>query len=148
MKVITFVICLLFSYVSFSQTKSEKKMIHKINKQILDKKIIKKNLYKKNGWAGGYDKQTVYLKNNSPILIEKEETKVMHLYLTNGNEEDKVSIIRAKFYITNWKKNKYIRVGEIIKVDMETSNTVAIMPAAYVFKFNGEEIEKLCQTIE
>lgn len=149
MKKIFTIIFLLSFCLCISQTTKENKIITRINNQILDKKVTKKEFLKQIGWNGGYRKIIVFFKNNIPILIEKEEKEVEHLYLENGSEEDKVTFINAKFYIVNWEKNSYIRIGEIINLEEqaegETKKYITELPKKYIFNFERNEIEKLIQ---
>lgn len=143
MKQILYIFFLLISYICNGQTKSESKSIAKIEKQILSSKVTKVESIKKLGWAGGYEKTIVYLKNNIPILIEKEEKQVKHLYLTNGSEEDMITFIIAKFYILNWKKNRFIRIGQIVNVNEGSNNSIFQMTNEYIFGFSKDDINKL-----
>ena len=145
-----FTIIFLLSFCScISQTTKENKIITRINNQILSSKVVKKEIYKQIGWHGGYEKTTVYLKNNIPILIEKEEKEVIHEYLTDGSEKDQINYITAKFYITNWKKNDFIRIGEITNLEEkalgEIKKYITELPKKYIFNFERNEIEKLIQ---
>ena len=146
-KIITLIFLQLLCF-SYSQTKTETKIISKINRQLLSTKVLKKEASKKIGWAGGYEKVIMYFKNNTPILIEKEVKEVKHLYLTNGTEKNKVTIINAKFYITNWKKNNYFRIGTITNINVETKNSIIQLPKEYTFKYESDEIAKLKNEIE
>ena len=142
-KVITLIFLQLLCF-SYGQTK----IISKINRQILSNKVLKKEISKEIGWHGGYEKTTVYLKNNVPILIEKEEKEVIHDYLTDGSEKDEIRYITARFYIANWKKNNFIRIGELINEVSESEKSKIEMPEKYVFNFNRDEIEKLIKSIQ
>ena len=142
-KVITLIFFQLILCSCYGQTKAETKIISKVNRQLLNIKVVKKEIFKEIGWHGGYEKQTIYFKNNVPILIEKYEKKVIHNYLTDGTEENEVSYITAKFYITNWKKNNFIRIGEITNVISESEKSTLELPKKYVFNFDRDIIEKL-----
>ena len=140
------IIFLMFFCFCVSQTTKEEKITAKIDKQILNKKVTKKELSEKVGWAGGNIKLTIYLKNNVPILIEKVEKKVKHLYLTDGTEKDHISYITAKFYILNWEKNEFLRNGEIINLVSESEKKIIEIPENYVFNFERDKIEKLIKS--
>ena len=150
-KVITLIFLQLLCF-SYGQTKTETKIISKINRQILSNKVLKKEIYKQIGWHGGYEKTTVYLKNNIPILIEKEEKEVIHEYLTDGSEKDQINYITAKFYITNWKKDDFIRIGEITNLEEqasgETKKYITELPKKYIFNFERNEIEIFIKSIQ
>lgn len=147
MKKLIPVIYFLLVSISYSQTKSETKIIAKINRQVLSKKVVKKETFKEIGWHGGYEKLTVYVKNNKPILIEKELKEVIHEYLLDGTEKDRIRNIIAKFYILNWKKSKYIRKGQIIMKNQHEEASAIVMPKEYIFNFERDEIEKLIKQI-
>jgi hypothetical protein len=133
-----FIIILLLNFgICFGQTKSENKLVSKIDKQILSKKLIKKELFKELGWAGGYEKLTIYLKNNTPILIEKEEKQVKHNYSDRG-EYNEIMIFNAKFYIINWKENKFFRIGTY----QNSVNKKSVMSKDLIFTFDKNQIEQ------
>jgi hypothetical protein len=133
----SFIIILLLNFlICFGQTKSENKLVSKVDKQILSKKVIKKELFQKLGWAGGYEKLTIYLKNSTPILIEKEEKQVMHNYSDKG-EYDLFTFFNARFYIISWKENKFLRIGTYQNSD----NKKSVMPKDLVFTFDKNQIE-------
>lgn len=76
-------------------------------------------------------------------MIQKS---VVH-YRTYKGEKDIPTFISAKFYIKNWKKDEYIRIGEIKNpindenyevIDYETIK----MNSSYKFEFDKELIEK------
>ena len=134
----SFIIILFLNFlIYFGQTKSENKLVSKVDKQILTKKVIKKELFKELGWAGGYEKLTIYLKNNIPILIEKEEKQVMHNYSDKG-EYVVVRFFNAKFYIINWKENKFLRIGTY----QNSENKKSVMSKDLIFTFDKNQIEK------
>jgi hypothetical protein len=134
----SFIIILLLNLlICVGQTKSENKLVSKVDKQILSKKVIKKKLFKELGWAGGYEKLTIYLKNNVPILIEKEEKQVKHNYSDKG-EYNVVMFLNAKFYIINWKKNKFLRIGTYRNSD----NKISVMSKDWIFTFDKNQIEQ------
>ncbi len=142
MKQILYILFLLISFICNGQTKSESKSIAKIERQTLSSKVTKIESVKKLGWAGGYEKTIVYMKNNVPILVEKEEKEVAHYYTDKG-EYDKIRFISAKFYIVNWRKNRFIRTGQIININEDSKDLVHVMPNDYIFDFSKDEIEKL-----
>ena len=142
MKQILYIFFLLISFICIGQTKSESKSIAKIEKQILSSKVTKVELFKELGWAGGYEKTIVYIKNNVPILVEKEEKRVIHFYTDKG-EYDKINLISAKFYILNWEKCKFIRIGQIVNVNENSKDLIHVMPNEYFFDFSKDEIEKI-----
>ena len=143
MKQILYIFFFLICFVCIGQNKSESKLITKIDKQILSPKVTKLEFFKELGWAGAYEKTIVYLKNNIPILIEKEKKEVDHLYLTNGSEKDEVTFITAKFYITNWKKNGFMRIRQIVNVKKDSKDTIIDIPNEYKFDYLKEDIDKL-----
>ena len=146
-KVITLILLQLLCF-SYGQTKAETRILSKINRQILNHKVLKKEISTEIGWHGAYEKTTVYLKNNIPILIEKEEKEVIHEYLLDDTEIDKIRNITAKFYIINWKKNMFIRIGEFKDGDVENGNKFIKMPKEYLFNYEKVEIEKLLEQIK
>ena len=148
MKKIITLIFLQFLCFSYSQSKTETEIISKINRQILSNNVLKKELSKEIGWHGGYEKLTVYVKKNKPILIEKELKEVIHEYLLDGTEKDKIRNITSKFYIINWKKNNFIRIGEFKNGDIENGDKIIKMPKEYLFNYEKVEIEKLIKQIK
>lgn len=124
----------------FSQSKADKKIINKIEKQILEKNT-KKVIFNNSDSVT----ITIYLKGKVPILVEKQTGEFRHTYIFTGNkrvEKDYQTFINAKFYIRDWKKNIYVRVGELIKINSEV-NSKLIMPANYIFNYNKNEIENI-----
>lgn len=122
----------------YGQSKADKKLINKIEKQILEKNTKKKIFNDRDSVT-----IIIYLKENVPILVEKQTGEFRHTYNFIGNkkvERDYQTFINAKFYIRNWKKNIHVRVGEIIKVNPEVNSTV-VMPTDYIFDYNKDEIE-------
>lgn len=142
MKKIATIILLLFIHTNYSQTKSENKLITKIEKIILSPKVNKLESFQKLDWAGGYEKTNVYIKNNFPILIVKELKEVIH-YRTNKGEYDNIRLITAKFYITNWKKQTFIRIGQIVNMNKNSKDTIFEMPNEYKFDYSKDDIDKL-----
>ncbi|MCO6164178.1 hypothetical protein [Flavobacterium sp. NRK F7] len=131
---------ILFSVFFFGTINSQSrldnnKIISKIEKEILSTKVIKLELFKELGWAGGYEKTIIHLKNKIPILIEKEEKEVVHTYSYKG-EDDIIRFIKAKFYIISWEKSDYIRVGKF-----ENEGKEVIMPNEYIFEYDKNKIE-------
>ncbi|MEN2401831.1 hypothetical protein GKZ90_0018725 [Flavobacterium sp. MC2016-06] len=139
-----FIILLHFVVNTYAQTKYENKFIDKIDIQ------IKKNQIKKDSFYNGdSDKIVLYLKSNIPILIKKEIVNVRHTFSFVGNkriEKDTQFFYSADFYIKNWSKKEYIRIGKI-KTFYTDSITSQIMPANYNFDFDKIEIENFITKI-
>lgn len=135
MKKLVILLSLFFFGTINSQSSLDNKIISKIEKEILSTRVIKLELFKELGWAGGYEKTIIHLKNKIPILIEKEEKEVVHTYSDKG-EDDIIKFIKAKFYIISWEKNDYIRIGKF-----ENEGKVVIMPNEYIFEYDKNEIE-------
>ncbi|MCV9927618.1 hypothetical protein OIU83_08150 [Flavobacterium sp. LS1R49] len=139
----TKIILLFLAFLSstlYAQSKADKKIMNKIEKQILDKNI-KKEIFNDLDSAT----ITIYLKGNVPILVEKQTGQFRHTYKFTADkrvEQDYQTLINAKFYIRNWKKNIYIRVGKIIKINSEVNSAVP-MPADYIFDYNKSQIENV-----
>jgi len=140
MKKIIFIIASLSFLNDYAQSTSEKRIIDKIEKQILNKNIRKETFNESDSGT-----IFIYLKGNTPILIEKQTGISLHTFDIIGNkriERDYVTFINAKFYIKNWKKNIYIRVGQITKPEAGTSSTI-VMPINYIFDYNKVQIENI-----
>lgn len=140
-KIIVIVFLLSFS-ICTGQTRSESRLIAKIEKQIRTGKVSKIDSVKKVGWSGGYERITVYLRRNIPVMVEKEEKKVMHLYLTDNTEKGDVTLIAAKFYIIDWGKGEFIRIGTIRNIGTDSAGAETTMPKDYIFGFDKYEIEE------
>lgn len=140
MQKITLLLFLLTLSLTTAQTRSQSKLITKIERQIHTAKVSKIDTIKKVGWSGGYEKITVYLRRNVPILVEKEEKEVVHLYLTDNTERDDVTLITAKFYIIDWPKGDFIRTGTIRYMGTDPA-AVETMPKEYIFEFDKSEIQ-------
>lgn len=70
-------------------------------------KIVKIEYQYFHGAFGTYEFMTIYLHNNKPILIEKEEKNVMKAYLTDGTVEVIDKLTLSKTYIKNWDNNEF-----------------------------------------
>ncbi len=137
---------MFFSFLCF-QAQKQVNIINKIEKEIKNRKIIKKESNRKTSWNGGYETITIHLKKKTPILIEKKENQVMHLYTSTG-ESDIATLISAKFYITNWNKKEYVRTGVIHYIGNPykpnpNEEKITEMPKEYKFEFDKIEIENL-----
>ena len=95
-----------------------------------------------NNWPSREIDSTTHIKNNVPILVEKEEKEVAHYYTDKG-EYDKIRFISAKFYILNWKKNRFIRIGQIVNTNEDSKNSTFVMVNEYIFDFSKDDINKL-----
>jgi len=120
-----------------AQNESENKFIEKIDYLSSTKIIEKLEFSRQIGSRGDYIKTVVYLKKSKPILVEIEKNEMIHLYLLDDTEQDTTTKFYAKFYILNWKKNKYIRRGKII----ENDNLEYNMANNYFFEYNIEDIK-------
>ena|GEM_PF-1032409 len=125
--------------------KTDSCLIENIDRIITKPFIIKKEIKVSEDWAGGFETYTIYYDYIEPILIEVNQKRVVH-YRTNQGEKDIPTFISAKFYIKNWKKNEFIRVGEI-KNPVKNENyevkdyEIIKMDKSYKFEFNRELIE-------
>ena len=140
-----FSLIMIFCFLSLKAQRKDD-IIHQIENEIKSKNIIRKDFRKDTSWNGGFENVEVYLKNKIPVLIEKTEKQVIHQYLTNGDEIDEATIISAKFYIINWKKNQYVRVGNIHYLgDQHNPKTESIttMKEDFIFDYQKSEIESL-----
>lgn len=126
--------------------KADSCFIENIDRIITKSFIIKKEIKVSEDWAGGFEIYNIYYDYNEPILIEIDKKRIVH-YRTNRGEKDIPTFIFAKFYIKNWKKNEFIRIGEI-KNPIEDENyevkgyETIKMNSSYKFEFNRELIEK------
>lgn len=142
----------LFFAFLFFQAQETDKTIKKIDNYIKKNNIIPKISNKKIGWNGGYEKLVVYLKDKKPILVEKIENRVMHLYIKDPKEKeverDESTIISAKFYIINWEKDEYVRIGNINYVGNPYKPTPKIteMKEDYKFEYDKNEVENLIKS--
>lgn len=103
---------LVLKEIRESDCKSDSCFMNAIDVKVNSTSLVKKEMLKDLGYRGGYVKYVAYFDKNTPVLIEMEEKIIMHLYLTNGTEDDHVTYTRAKFYITNWNEGKFLRVGQ------------------------------------
>lgn len=146
-----FSLLMIFSFLCFQAQKQEN-IINKIEQEIKSQKIIKRESNRKTSWNGSYETITVYLKGKTPILIEKTENQVIHLYIKDPikkeGERDEATLISAKFYITNWNKKEYVRTGTIHFIGNPyqpnpNEEKITEMLKEYIFEFDKIEIENL-----
>lgn len=143
----------VFSFLCFQAQEKEEAFIKKIDRNIEnDKTIVRKESSKKTSWNGGYETLVIYLKGRIPILIEKTENRVIHLYIKDPikkeGERDEATLFSAKFYITNWNKKEYIRTGNIKNIGNPYNRNpnqekIKEMPKNYEFEFDKNEVEIL-----
>jgi len=140
---------LFLSLLGFSQTKSERKFIEKINNILTTSKVIKIESLGENR-NGSFENLTIYTQKNIPILIIREKNDVTNYEYTDFTTGTSMTYIMGMFYILNWKENKYIRIGKInsdIKTygkikDIENHST-EIMKQDFNFDYNKEKIQEL-----
>ena len=70
-------------------------------------KIVKIEYQYFHGGFGTYEFMKIYLRNNKPILIEKEAKEVSKKYFIDGNLEVIDIFSFSKTYIKNWDKNEF-----------------------------------------
>lgn len=137
---------LILTEIKTEDCKTDSCLIENIDRIIAKPFIIKKEIKVSEDWAGGFETYTIYYDYIEPVLIEANQKSVVH-YRTYKGEKDISTFISAKFYIKNWKKDEYIRIGEIKNpindenyevIDYETIK----MNSSYKFEFDKELIEK------
>lgn len=138
---------IVFFTLSNGQVDKEK-TINRIEQEIKGNRILKLEDLKEDQ-SPIYEKTTIYLNEKTPILIIKESNSIINARNANGTRSSTITNTSAKFYITNWEKNGYIRVGEIKHEFKKYDNTVngktktsqIPMPEDYTFSFDKKEVE-------
>lgn len=142
---------IFLSVLVFSQSKSERKFINKIDKELSDPDIIK---IEDVGEKWNHDHLIVYLKNKIPILIIRETNTVRNAEYTDFTTSTQKENIVAKFYFLDWKQNKFIRVGKIESEYQEYGHKekgknkqyhLKEMNKEFVFDYDVERVNLLIQ---
>lgn len=143
-----FLISFLVPFLGFGQIKSDSEFIKAIDRKLQNSKTIKLENLGEN-WNGSFENMTIYTQNNIPILIVCEENKVINAEHTDLATSTSTTNIVGKFYIVNWNKNKYIRIGKIKNIynfySEKTSEKKSeeIMKSDYIFEYDREKVNNL-----
>ena len=78
--------------------------------------LLKIEYYEKRGWAGGYEKTFIYVRNSIPVLVEKEYNEVV-TFCADGLPPEK-TLFKSKTYIFDWGLNKYKTIYETREHEM------------------------------
>lgn len=134
---------LIIREIKNEDCKTDNCLIENIN-EIINKPFIKKEeITIKSDSQGGYETYKVYFDYNIPILIERNIKEIIHYDYLDNSTEDKSKYIYAKFYIRNWEKNDFIRVG-VFKTLLNNGEIQEIaMPADYEFDYDKNKISEI-----
>ncbi|MDN3725553.1 hypothetical protein QRD02_14300 [Aequorivita sp. SDUM287046] len=134
---------LIIKEVKNEDCKTDSCLIENINNIINKPFINKEEITVKSDSRGGYETYTVYFDYNVPILIERKIKEIIHFDYLDNSTEDKSKYVYAKFYIRNWEKNEFIRVG-VFKTLLNNGEIQKIaMPVHYEFDYDKDKISEI-----
>ena len=134
---------LIIKEIKNEDCKTDSCLIENIN-EIINKPFIKKEeITVKSDSRGGYETCTVYFDNNVPILIERNIKEIIHYDYLDNSTEDKSKYIYAKFYIRNWEKDEFIRVGVFKTLLNNGKIQEIVMPVDYEFNYDKDKISEI-----